>query len=170
MTTGGVVHSVEQSSHVFIAPGTDIRVMPWCRLYCTPNAGLQVLDFITNLTISVHAHLLKRHRQPAGTFSTSLLPAFGSGAARFTGSVPPVQQQAACSGRPDESLAALGEPLDTTAVQMLRRQRQQHKKPKERHVPVFVVPAPVCTKCSEGSANVGTEDICEALRGWDMQS
>eukprot|EP00775_Hariotina_reticulata_P010142 gene10142-10300_t len=129
----------------------------------------RVLDFITNLTISVHANLLKRHRQPAGTSRTSLPPTFGSRAARFTGSVPPVQQQAACSGRRDESLAALGKSLDTAAVQMLRQQRQQRKKPKERHVPVFVVPAPVCTKSSDESANVGTQDTYEALRGWDMQ-
>jgi hypothetical protein len=104
---------------------------------------LQVLDFITNLTISVHATLLRKHTEPAAGACRSLPPAFGARAARFaTASTVHQQQQSACICG-NKPLAAVGAQLDTSALQMLREQRQQRKKPKERRVAVFVVPAPV---------------------------
>lgn len=126
---------------------------------------LQVLDFITNLTISVHVTLLRKHTQPGAC--RSLPPAFGARAARFTtASTVDQQQQAACICG-NKPLAAVGAQLDTSALQMLREQRQQRKKPKERRVAVFEVPAPVLKSFAAGSSTLSIQR--QVLQSWDLQ-
>jgi len=110
---------------------------------CFPSVHLQVLDFITSLTISVHADLPEEAQRvqqaPVDQRSRPLGPAQLGFPTALQGDQ---QQQATYKCGSEGCMAALGAPLDISALQMRREQRQQRKKPDERRVPIFVVPAP----------------------------